>query len=219
MTRLPKPRAILLDWDNTLVDTWPCIGKAANITLEAMGRTPWSEAEIRERVAGSLRDTFPKIYGDQWEEARKIYYKAFEQVHLEMLQALPGAADLLSTAHSRGVYLAIVSNKTGNYLRLEVNHMGWAPLFSKLVGAQDAPRDKPALDPVHMSLTGSGIDLGPDVWFVGDAGIDVECGLAAGCSTVLVQANTYDGAHTPHLHVRDCAAVIEIFETSWTGEI
>ncbi|MSO97378.1 MAG: HAD family hydrolase [Rhodospirillaceae bacterium] len=219
MTRLPKPRAILLDWDNTLVDTWPCIGKAANITFEAMGRAPWSEAEIRERVAGSLRDTFPKIYGEQWEEARQIYYKAFEQVHLEMLRALPGAAELLAMVHSRGVYLAIVSNKTGKYLRLEVNHMGWAPLFSKLVGAQDAPRDKPALEPVHMSLKGSGIDLGPDVWFVGDAGIDVECGLAAGCSAVLVQASTYDGAHKPHLHVRDCAAVIEEFEKSWNGGI
>ena len=70
MINLPQPQAILLDWDNTLVDTWPCIGKAANITLEAMGHDPWTEAEIRERIAGSLRDTFPRIYGERWEEAR-----------------------------------------------------------------------------------------------------------------------------------------------------
>ena len=34
---LTPPKAVLFDWDNTLVDTWPCIGRATNITLETMG--------------------------------------------------------------------------------------------------------------------------------------------------------------------------------------
>lgn len=215
MKPLPKPRAILLDWDNTLVDTWPCIGKAANITLQAMGLAPWTEAEIRERIAGSLRDTFPKIYGDRWEEAREKYYRAFEQVHLEMLAVLPGAEALVKAVHSRGIYLGLVSNKTGKYLRAEVAHLGWTPWFGKVVGAQDAPRDKPALDPVHMALAGSGIGLGADVWFVGDAAIDVECGAAAGCTTVLVQAGAYESPHKPTKHVSSCAELLGAFETVW----
>jgi len=207
----PKPRAILFDWDNTLVDTWPCIGKAANITLRAMGHEPWTEAEIRARVAGSLRDTFPKIYGARWEEAREKYYRAFEQVHLEMLTVLPGAEDVLNAARGRGVYLAVVSNKTGKYLRAEANHLGWTPWFGKLVGAQDAVRDKPALEPVHLSLDGANVALGPEVWFVGDAGIDVECGKAAGCTTVLVRTERYDGP-APDLHVPDCRALLKVLE-------
>jgi phosphoglycolate phosphatase len=214
---LPKPRAILLDWDNTLVDTWPCIGKAANITLQAMGQQPWTDAEIRERVAGSLRDTFPKIYGERWEEAREVYYRAFEQVHLDMLTVLPGAEDFLKTARQRNVYLGVVSNKTGKYLRAEADHLGWTPWFGKLVGAQDAARDKPALDPVHLCIAGSGVDLGTDVWFVGDAAIDVECGAAAGCTTVLVQAAAYDSAPRPDTHVADCHALLAMFEKSWVG--
>ncbi|MDX2144222.1 MAG: HAD family hydrolase [Rhodospirillaceae bacterium] len=214
MTSLPKPRAILLDWDNTLVDTWPCIARASNLTLEAMGLAPWTMDEVRARVAGSLRDTFPKIYGDRWEEARQIYYKHFLDVHLEMLRVLPGAAEFLDRVRETGVYLAVVSNKTGKYLRAEAAHLGWTPKFAKLVGAQDAPRDKPALDPVHLSLDGSGIALNEQVWFVGDAGIDVECGRAAGCSTVLVQAGVYDGAHRPHAHVKDCHALMDLFGQS-----
>jgi phosphoglycolate phosphatase len=211
MTTLPKPRAILFDWDNTLVDTWPCIARATNLTLGEMGMAPWTMDEVRARVAGSLRDTFPKIYGARWEDARNIYYKHFLAVHLEMLRVLPGAREFLDRASGEGLYLAVVSNKTGKYLRAEAAHLGWTPKFNKLVGAQDAARDKPALDPVHLSLEGSGIALDERVWFVGDAGIDVECGQAAGCTTVLVQA-AYDGAHRPHAHVPDCAGLSELFE-------
>ena len=99
---LPRPRAILFDWDNTLVDTWPCIGRVTNITLETMGLKPWTSEEIRARVAGSLRDTFPKIYGERWEEARDVFYSAFANVHLEMLTALPNAEDMLRTAKGCG---------------------------------------------------------------------------------------------------------------------
>ena len=208
---LPGPRAILLDWDNTLVDTWPCIGKAANLTLEAMGHAPWTEAELRARIAGSLRDTFPAIYGARWEEAREIYYRAFEAVHLEMLRALPGADAVLAAARARGIYLAVVSNKTGKYRRAEADHLGWTPHFGRLVGAQDAPRDKPALDPVHLSLDGSGLALGPEVWFVGDGAIDVECGRAGGCTTILVRAEPYNGP-APDLHVPDCTALVGVLD-------
>lgn len=211
--RLPSPRAILFDWDNTLVDTWPCIGKATNITLEAMGLAPWSDDEIRARVAGSLRDTFPKIYGDRWEEARDIYYKAFGEVHLAMLAGLPNAEDVLAISNRARLYLAVVSNKTGKYLRAEADHLGWAGYFKKIVGAQDAHRDKPDPAPVHLALSTGNIQPGPNVWFVGDAPIDVACGRAAGCTTVLVgpEPTSFEGAGLrtgrADAYVSDCGAL------------
>ncbi len=215
--QLPRPRAILFDWDNTLVDTWPCIGRATNITLEAMGHEPWTQAEMKQRIAGSLRDTFPKIYGDRWEEARDIYYRAFADIHLEMLVALTGAEDMLREAAKAGIYLGVVSNKTGKYLRAEANHLGWTSLFGRLVGAQDATRDKPAADPVHLALSDSGITAGPDVWFVGDAPIDVECGRNAGCSTIFFGIQPMDaaGGIAPADHnVADCKALAGLVRAS-----
>ncbi len=212
-----RPRAILFDWDNTLVDSWPCIGRATNITLQAMGREPWGDAELRRRVAGSLRDTFPLIYGDRWEEAREIYIRAFADVHIEMLNALAGAEDLLREAAGAGIYLGVVSNKTGKFLRAEAEHLGWTALFGRLVGAQDAARDKPAPDPIHLALQPSGIAAGPEVWFVGDAAIDVVCGRGAGCRTVFVgplSDNALDKTDRPDHVVADCKALAGLVRAS-----
>jgi len=221
LIKLPRPRAILFDWDNTLVDTWPCISRAVNMTLETMGHATWTDAEMRVRVAGSLRDTFPAIYGDRWEEARDFFYRAFDEVHLEMLRALPNAEEMLREISGAGVYLGVVSNKTGKYLRAEANHLGWSGMFGRLVGAQDAARDKPAPDPIHLALQGSGIVAGPDVWFVGDAPIDVACGRGAGCSTVFVTPEPAEfGAKSgPDTHqadhiVTDCKAFAGLVRAS-----
>tara|TARA_Y100000817_G_scaffold294245_1_gene267937 strand:- start:235 stop:885 length:651 start_codon:yes stop_codon:yes gene_type:complete len=203
---IPRPHAILFDWDNTLVDTWPCITRATNITRKAMGFTPWTADQVRIHVAGSLRDTFPDIYGDRWKEARDIFYNAFSTTHIEMLAALPGAHELLEEASAANLYLAIVSNKTGKYLRAESDHLGWTSFFGCLVGAQDAKKDKPATDPIHLALLQAGIKAGPNVWFVGDASIDIICGKNAHCSTVLLGPNPIDGIQ-PDMHISDCAAL------------
>ncbi len=209
---LPRPRALLLDWDNTLVDTWPCIGKATHITLRAMGFEPWSEQQIRARVAGSLRDTFPKIYGARWEEARDVYSRAFGEAHLEMLKPLAGAEDVLTFSSAAGLYLGVVSNKTGHYLRAEAGHLGWSHYFGAIVGAQDARRDKPNPAPAHLALSTGRISAGADVWFVGDALIDVTCGRAAGCTTIMVGPEPSTGPVTERAdaYVTDCAALLDL---------
>ena len=60
---LVRPRAILFDWDNTLVNTWPTIVECYRDTFTALGQAPWTEAEVRARAHGSLRDVFPTLFG------------------------------------------------------------------------------------------------------------------------------------------------------------
>lgn len=181
---LPKPEAILFDWDNTLVDTWPIIHRSLQNTFAAMGREPWTMEETRARVSRSLRDSFPELFGDKWEEAGEIYGKSYRSLHLSGLAAMPHAADLLKHASQAGIYMAVVSNKQGKTLREEAAHMGWNGFFSKLVGALDTPRDKPHPEPLIASLEGSALKPGAHVWFVGDTLVDMECALATGCTPV-----------------------------------
>jgi phosphoglycolate phosphatase len=192
-TPIGRPRAILFDWDNTLVDSWGTIHEALNFLMRTMGRLEWSMAETRERVRLSLRDTFPLLFGEDWEEARRIYLDKFQEIHLDRLSPLPGREVMLRALTEGGIYLGVVSNKTGELLRREVARLGWSSLFGRIVGAGDAPSDKPASAPVHLALSPSGVPAGGAVWFVGDTAIDMECAENSGCVAVLLG----DGAGSP----------------------
>jgi phosphoglycolate phosphatase len=210
-TPLSRPRALIFDWDNTLVDTWPTIHDALNHTLAAMGHTPWSLEESKQRVRLSLRDSFPKLFGARWEEARQIYLASFLAMHLDRLTVLPGVVELVEHLSGAGFYLAVVSNKTGPILRREAEKLGWSRHFKRFVGATDAPADKPDAAPVRMALDGSQIPPGRDVWFIGDTAVDMECAVNASCVPVLLgpvdPASAEFATHKPELAFRDSGAL------------
>jgi phosphoglycolate phosphatase len=203
-----RPRALLFDWDSTLVDNWPSIEEAINTTLVAMGHAPWTAAETRARVRESMREAFPRLFGDRWEEARRIFYETITARHLDHLRPLPGAGELLAELSAAGFYLGVVSNKTGTLLRREAAHLGWDRVFGRIVGAGDAARDKPDPAPVLLALEGSGLAPSEEIWFVGDTAIDMVCARNAGCLPVLVAGQGHgidDFSAAPPAHeVSDC---------------
>ncbi|MFN4087426.1 MAG: HAD family hydrolase [Alphaproteobacteria bacterium] len=181
------PRAVLFDWDGTLVDNWPVIRLALNDTLVAWGREPWSMQEVMERVSQSQRDSFPLLFGDTWEAARDHFYARFEEHHLAGLELLPEVVETLDALREAQVWIGLVSNKRGDYLRREVSYLGWDAYFGGIVGANDASADKPSAAPVHLVLDGTGHAPGPEVWFVGDSATDMQTARNAGCTAILVR--------------------------------
>ena len=210
----PAPRAIVFDWDNTLVDTWHQLHHVINHTLEAMGHPPWSFEQAKRRIRTSARESFPSLFGDGASRAMEIFFAAFEAQHLRRLTELPGAGAALRELSDAGLLLTVVSNKDGAILRREAAHLGWESLFHRLVGAADAARDKPAAEPVIMALAESGIEPGPDVWLVGDTETDMLCARNTGCLPVLLRhggalGGEFDGAE-PALQVESCRALVEL---------
>jgi phosphoglycolate phosphatase len=209
------PRAILFDWDNTLVDSWATIHEALNFLMRRMALPEWSLADTKARVRLSLRESFPLHFGDRWEAARDIYLDRFREIHLDHLTPLPGRAAMLQAIAGQGIYLGVVSNKTGEVLRREVAHLGWSGMFGSVVGAGDAPLDKPAREPVHLALAPSGVAAGEEVWFVGDTAVDMECARKSGCVGVLLgEAEASDEFLNwpPHLSFADAAGLFRALE-------
>jgi len=206
-----KPNAILFDWDSTLVDNWPGVTVAMNAALTAFELTAWTEVEMRARAKRSMRESFPEIFGPDWEKARDIFYATFEERHLDGLRALPGAEELLMELWDRSIVLGVVSNKNGDFLRAEAESLGWDKYFHRIIGATDAAQDKPARDPVDLVLAESGHEPGDRVWFVGDSLVDLQCGLASGCIPVLVGDDPISEADLvkwpPAFHFSDCHAM------------
>jgi phosphoglycolate phosphatase len=188
---LPPPRALLWDWDNTLVDAWAGVQAGMNAALSAFGQAPWTREEVRARARLALSEAFPKLFGAEWERARDIFYAEVRATHLAHIAPLPGSEQALAAAGA--LPQGVVSNKQGGILRAEAAHLGWEGCFGALVGAGDTPRGKPDPEPVLLALARLGVAPGPEVWFLGDTGVDMQAARAAGCSAVLIGDAEHDG--------------------------
>lgn len=221
MSTLMKPKAILFDWDNTLVDTWPLIHRSLNVVLRHMGHDEWSYEQVKSSVKRSMRDAFPEMFGDRWHEAADLYQTTYRSLHLEAITPLEGAEDVLKQIQRSGIYCAVVSNKRGESLRLEAAQLEWEGYFVKTIGAQDAKRDKPHPDPAIMALDGSGITAADGIWFVGDTGVDLECAKHIGAAAILYgEHNTVNGTHDEcafTAHVVDHAALSKLLAANGVG--
>jgi len=213
----PRPALLLYDWDNTLVDGWAAITGALNAALAAFDKPLWTVEDTRNRVRVALRESFPLMFGDRWEDARDIFYTAFQERHLDHVAPLPGVAEALAVgaAWPQGV----VSNKAGPYLRREVAHLGWDSHFSAVIGAGDAAADKPDPAPILMALRQMGYRPGPEVWYIGDTALDMQAARAAGVTSVLIGDALHDGGverAAAHIHVRSAYQLRE-WLTALTG--
>ena len=196
-----RPSLLLYDWDNTLVDGWAGITAALNDAFDAFTLSRWSIQDTRERARVSMRESFPKLFGEDWKRARDIFLASLSEQHLRHVRPMDGAAELLiaGAAWTQG----IVSNKTGRFLRAEVSHLGWDNHFRTVVGAGDAAADKPDPAPILLALRNLAAEPDPTIWYLGDTASDMQAARAAGITAVLVGDASHDGgvAHAaPDIH-------------------
>ncbi len=208
MSDVTRPSVLLYDWDNTLVDGWAGITAALNAVFTAFDRPLWTPEDTRNRVRVSLRESFPAMFGDQWEHARDIFYDTLTHKHLDHVTPMPGVPELLlaGTPWPQGV----VSNKAGAFLRREVVHLGWSSFFGPVVGAGDAVADKPDPAPLLLALSQMGRSASADIWYMGDTALDMQAARAAGLTAVLIGDAAHDGGverARPDIHFHNAATL------------
>ena len=210
------PRAVIFDWDNTLVDSWGAIGGAMNHVRQSFGEPTWSPDQIKQNCVRSAREIFPEWYGERWKQANDLFYSRFTEIRRTApLQILPGSQDTLDLLKAQHIPMFIVSNRHGPQLRQEVANLGWHEYFQGVVGAQDAKADKPSRAPVDLALSHGDLTAGSDIWFVGDSEVDVVCATNAGCTAVYVGnmenatrlsvARVFAGCHQLHAWLYGCS--------------
>jgi len=139
-----------------------------------------------------------------------------EEVHYcgdpSLVRAFPGAAAALGRLRDAGWLNVVVTNQSGmasGKISLQQYQSVEAELHRQLRGLVDAvyfcadaasspgPRRKPGTGMLEEAARDHRIDLSRS-WMVGDKDIDVECGRAAGCRTILVRTG-YGALHAGSL--------------------
>lgn len=220
MTALPKPRAVIFDWDDTIVDNWYTSLAALNAAFKHMGAPEWTDEEARRNAMYSGRDLFKKLFGDRWEEADKAFIDNYKKLVMDNILVHEGAKETLQILADNDVTMFVISNKRGHLLRHEVTNLGLADFFNKIVGAGDADKDKPDPAPIYLALEGTGITPGPDVWFVGDSQTDLICARAAGCTAILIETKLPPEEllvqNPPHVRLKDHSKIMEYLRPYFT---
>jgi phosphoglycolate phosphatase len=186
---LQTPSAVLFDLDGTLLDTRGDIAAACNHVLVGAGRAALPAETIAGFVGDGARTLLARAFGTA-KDAREMealldawrgYYVAHPIDHASWM---PGARDSLSALASRGVPVALVTNKARIVTEAIVAALGVADRFGAIWAGGDGAL-KPSAEPVTSTARELGIDA-RGVWMVGDADQDIGAARAAGCVSIAV---------------------------------
>ncbi|MGA2053448.1 MAG: HAD-IA family hydrolase [Opitutales bacterium] len=141
----PAPiKAILYDLDGTLIDHFGAIHGAIAFAQQQLGLPPSSYEKVRATVGGGIELTLQRLLGPQLAPAAlPLYLRHFDEIMLDHLCPLPGAASLLQQLHARGLRQAVLTNKIGASARTLLHHLGWDRWLELILGADDTPWRKP----------------------------------------------------------------------------
>ena len=178
-------QAILFDLDGTLLDTLADIACAANAGLKALG-FPAHPVESYRRFVGdgagclAIR-VLPEDHQDDdtVERCREIIRAEYVKCWADNTRPYPGVPGMLAELETRGVPMAVLSNKPHAATRRVVD--GFFPdcHFQVIRGALPSVPIKP--DPAGAIQVAEELDIPPERFvYLGDTDTDMRTAVAAG---------------------------------------
>lgn len=178
-------KAILFDWDGTLVDSRGTVVEAyRRASRDVLGidfpATPTEEESV---LTGHSRVSLAAVAPDP--EALERVLEALAAAYLRATPALafPGAAELLDELRGAGVAVGIVTSKIRDSFEHDAAGLGLTERIDAAISGDDGYPPKPDPAPVLACLRALGA-APAEALFVGDGPDDVTAGRAAGVRTV-----------------------------------
>lgn len=179
-------KAVIFDLDGTLVDSLADLSDSVNLMLESYG-FPTHEIEQYRYFVGNgskklMERTLPrdKAASAEFVEEALVKYKAiYKERLLEKTRPYNGVRELLAELKSRGIPLAVCTNKH-NDAALTIVKILFAPgTFEEVLGDRPGFPKKP--NPATPLEIASHLGVKPDeVAYLGDTSVDMETAVHAG---------------------------------------
>ena len=187
---LKDKKAVIFDWDGTLVDSTDWVIKAHNHVRKHFNLPLWTKDDIFSCSSLSTRELYPSIYGDRAQEALDLIWNFVKTHNLESALPYECAGQLLQTLFDHNMMMGVVSNKRHDPLHEVINHLKWRHFFTGVVGAGHSKRDKPSEIPLLDCMAQIDSDLKPaDILYVGDTETDLLTAQNAACDVVFIQSD------------------------------
>jgi phosphoglycolate phosphatase len=211
-------KAVLFDFDGTLIDSYPAITASVNHVRSLRGLPPLTVDEVTPHVGRGPAHLLTETVGVGDSAANVEAYRAHHPTVMGRLtRLLPGAAEVLQGLKRRGVATGICSNKPAAFTRELVVTLGIAAWLDLLLGPEDVGRrHKPAPDMLIVAMQRLAVQAEQTV-YVGDMGVDVQTARGAGVRAWVVPTGSDTpqalDAAGPDRRLNDLAEILALLPT------
>lgn len=185
-------KAILFDWDGTLIDTTEAVYAANVEVMKSLGLAPLT----RELYGLHYSPNWRRMYAalgvpeEQVEGAAQVWHSVYRGHEAGLL---PGALESLERLVSAGIPIGVVTAGDRRVVSAQLARLGVDELLGAVVYGDDAPEQKPHPAPLRRAIAALGHAGSPErTAYLGDTLDDVRMARAAGARAV--------GIHSPFFH-------------------
>ena len=179
-------KGCIFDLDGTLVDSLEDLANSTNEVLSFYGY-PTHELDLYNYFVGNgvrklVERSLPEDKKDQTDECLNQFYEVYNRRCLECTYVFEGIVTLLKYLKSKGLYLAVVTNKP-DYLAKKICDHYFKDIFVDVIGNREDFPLKP--DPTSTLSLISCLNLSKDeCLFIGDSNVDIYTGQNAKMKSV-----------------------------------
>ena len=184
----PVYDTIIFDLDGTLLNTLEDLKNSVNHALSVMGFPTCTLEEVRLAVGNGartlIRRVIPESAGDTAVEKTLSHFRTHYEAHCNDCTApYDGILSMLDALKSRGLRLAVVSNKPDAAVKTlcSLYFSKWIPVA---IGERENVRRKPAPDSVHAALRELNASTAGPVPCVGSSTNNGSASASGGCTSV-----------------------------------
>jgi HAD superfamily hydrolase (TIGR01509 family) len=179
-------RAVLFDWDGTLLDSYHADSQAYLHLFRILG-IPWGLEDLERHYSPDWHNVYRAagLPQEKWADADRLWRAGYRE-HRPVLQR---GADHLVRGLAASHRVGLVTSGSRVRVRTQLQAFGLDRIFSVLVFGDEVPRRKPHPEALWLALSRIGIEPASAV-YVGDAPEDVVMARRAGVVAVGVTGHS-----------------------------
>lgn len=179
-----KFKAVLFDLDGTLLDTLDDLGDSTNHVLKQSGFAEHEMPAYRYFIGNGFEKLIQRALPEQNRDNETVerlvdeLKRYYDRHWADKTKPYDGVPELLDRVASRGMKMAILSNKPDGPAKQVVDHFLNRWKFDLVLGSRPGVPNKP--EPASAHEISSILDIPPgECLYLGDTGIDMQTATAA----------------------------------------
>ncbi len=178
-------RAVLFDFDGTLIDTNELIFKSYRKAFKKVLNRDIDDEEILKLYGRPLYGSLME-YGEPGEMLYKVYREFNETQHDNLAKPFDGVCEGVQKISDKGYKMGIVTSKRMHLVKRGLDLIGIADFFDVIITPDDTQKGKP--DPEPILLGCEKLDVLPEeTIYVGDSVFDMQAAKSAGTQLCAVK--------------------------------